>query len=47
MIIKKSDGYYVVSEEGKPLGGPYKDKDAAERRLEQVEWFKNKGKKKK
>lgn len=45
-IVKKSDGYYVQSEKGKNLGGPYKEKEDAERRLGQVEYFKNKDKKK-
>lgn len=46
-IIKKSDGYYVTSEDGeKNLGGPYKEKEDAEKRLGQVEYFKNKDKKK-
>jgi hypothetical protein len=42
MIIKKSDGYYVTSEEGKNLGGPYGSRLAASRRLKQVEFFKRK-----
>ena len=46
MIVKKKDGYHVVSHEGKNLGGPYKSHGAAAKRLEQVEWFKSKGKKK-
>lgn len=41
MIRKKTDGYYVVSEDGKNLGGPYKTKEAAEKRLKQVEYFKH------
>jgi hypothetical protein len=45
MIVKKKDGYYVVSEEGKNLGGPYKKRVQAEKRLRQVEYFKHKGKK--
>ena len=44
-IVKKSDGYYVQSERGKNLGGPYKKIEDAERRLGQVEYFKNKDKK--
>lgn len=47
MIVKKKGGYYVVSHEGKNLGGPYKSKAAAENRLAQVEFFKHKGKKRK
>lgn len=44
MIKKVNGGYKVVSEKGKNLGGPYKSKKAAERRLAQVEYFKHKGK---
>lgn len=41
MIIKKKDGYYVVSEEGKHLGGPYDNEVQAKHRLAQVEMFKH------
>jgi hypothetical protein len=41
MIKKVSGGYKVLSEKGKNLGGPYKTKQAAERRLRQVEYFKH------
>jgi hypothetical protein len=41
MIKKVSGGYKVVSEKGKNLGGPYKTKQAAEKRLKQVEYFKH------
>ena len=51
MIIKKKDGYYVISEkthlsaEGKQvhrnLGGPYKTREEAVKRLQQVEFFKH------
>lgn len=41
MIVKKSDGYYVESEKGRNLGGPYKTRKAAEKRLKQVEFFKS------
>ncbi len=40
MIVKKQDGYYVLSEKGRNLGGPYKTKAAAAKRLRQVEFFK-------
>lgn len=44
MIKKVSGGYKVVSKKGKNMGGPYKSKAAAEKRLKQVEFFKrNKG----
>jgi hypothetical protein len=42
MIKKVSGGYKVVSEKGKNLGGPYKTKKEAEKRLRQVEFFKHK-----
>lgn len=35
--------YHVRSEEGKNLGGPYKTREQAEKRLSQVEYFKHKG----
>jgi hypothetical protein len=42
MIKKVRGGYKVVSEKtGKNLGGPYKTKAAAEKRLRQVEFFKH------
>jgi hypothetical protein len=43
MIKKSEGGYKVVSEKtGKNLGGPYKTKKEAEKRLKQVEFFKHK-----
>jgi hypothetical protein len=42
MIKKVAGGYKVLSEKGKNLGGPYKTKKEAEKRLRQVEFFKNK-----
>ena len=43
MIKKVKDGYKVVSEKtGKNLGGPYKSKKQAKKRLQQVEFFKRK-----
>ncbi len=42
MIKKVKEGYKVVSEKtGKNLGGPYKTKQEAEKRLQQVEYFKH------
>lgn len=41
MIKKVKSGYKVVSEKGKNLGGPYKSKAAAQKRLRQVEFFKH------
>ncbi len=42
MIVKKKDGYYVLSEKTKRnLGGPYKTREEAEKRLRQVEFFKH------
>lgn len=44
-IVKKSDGYYVTSEDGKKnLGGPYDTEDKAKTRLQQVHYFKKKKK---
>lgn len=43
MIVKKKDGYYVLSEKAKRnLGGPYKTEEEAKKRLQQVEFFKHK-----
>jgi hypothetical protein len=42
MIKKVADGFKVMSEKGKNLGGPYKSKKQAEKRLKQVEFFKRK-----
>jgi hypothetical protein len=43
MIKKTEGGYKVISEKGnKNLGGPYKTKKEAEKRLQQVEYFKHK-----
>lgn len=42
MIVKRKDGYYVLSEKTKRnLGGPYKTREEAEKRLRQVEFFKH------
>lgn len=51
MIVKKSDGYYVLSEKMHPdkngkmkhrnLGGPYAEREEAEKRLREVEYFKH------
>jgi hypothetical protein len=41
MIRKVKGGYKVLSEKtGKNLGGPYKTREEAEKRLKQVEFFK-------
>lgn len=42
MIKKVAGGYQVLSSKGKNLGGPYKTKKEAEKRLRQVEFFKHK-----
>ncbi len=43
MIVKREDGYYVISEKTKNyLGGPYKTHAEAVKRLRQVEFFKHK-----
>ena len=42
MIKKVKEGYKVLSEKtGKNLGGPYKSKAEAKKRLRQVEFFKH------
>jgi len=41
MIRKVSGGYKVISEKGKNLGGPYKTKKEAMKRLRAVEYFKH------
>ena len=42
MIVKKKDGYFVLSKKTKRnLGGPYKTRDEALVRLRQVEFFKH------
>jgi hypothetical protein len=41
MIKKVKGGYKVLSEKtGKNLGGPYKTREEAKKRLKQVEFFK-------
>lgn len=42
MIVKKNGKYWVKSEKGRNLGGPYDTREAAERRLRQVEYYKHK-----
>jgi hypothetical protein len=44
MIKKTTGGYKVLSEKGKNLGGPYKTRAEAEKRLRQVEFFKRRKK---
>ncbi|MGB9637218.1 MAG: hypothetical protein ACPLY7_00260 [Microgenomates group bacterium] len=42
MIVKRKTGYFVLSEKTKRnLGGPYQTREEAEKRLRQVEYFKN------
>lgn len=41
MIVKTAKGYAVKSEKGRNLGGPYKTKEEAKKRLRQVEYFKH------
>lgn len=42
MIVKTNKGYQVKSEKGKPLSKPNLSKPQAQKRLAQVEYFKNK-----
>jgi hypothetical protein len=45
MIVKRKNGYYVISKlSHKHLGGPYKKREDALKRLRQVEYFKRIGK---
>lgn len=41
MIRKTTEGYQVVSEEGKNLSAPNLTKQAAEKRLAEIEYFKH------
>ena len=47
MIVKRKDGYHVLSEmkeadgKHKNLGGPYKTREEANKRLGQIEFFKH------
>ena len=42
MIVKRKNGYYVISKKArKNLGGPYKTRARAVKRLRQVEFFKH------
>ncbi len=41
MIKKVKGGYRVLSPKGRNMGGPYKTKEAAAKRLRQVEFFKH------
>ena len=44
MIVKRKAGYFVVSKKArKNLGGPYKTRDEALKRLRQVGYFKHQG----
>ncbi len=42
-VVEREDGWHVLSEKGKNLGGPYKSKAQAVKRLRQVEYFKHHG----
>lgn len=42
MITKTNKGYVVKSEKGKNLSKPLSTKQQAEKRLKQVEYYKNK-----
>jgi len=42
MIVKRKMGYYILSEKKRRhLGGPYKSREEALKRLRQVEFFKH------
>ena len=40
-VKEKDGGWFVFSEDGKKLGGPYKTEDEAKKRLKQIEFFKS------
>ena len=42
MIVKTNKGYVVKSESGKNLSRPYATKQQAQKRLNEVHYFKNK-----
>lgn len=42
MIVKTSKGYVVKSESGKNLSKPYATKQQAQKRLNEIEYFKRK-----
>lgn len=42
-VVHREDGWHVLSEKGKNLGGPYKSEEEAVKRLRQVEYFKHHG----
>ena len=44
MIVKTNKGYVVKSEKGKNLSKPYATRQQAQRRLNQVEYFKSRKK---
>lgn len=45
MIVKRSKGYYVISEKHhKNFGGPYRTRTEAQNRLRQIEFFKHRKK---
>ena len=41
MVRKVSGGYKVYSQTGKPLSKTYPTKQGAQKRLQQIEYFKN------
>ncbi len=44
MIVKVKGGWVVVSHTGKRLSRVYEDKDEAKKRLREIDYFKNRGK---
>ena len=42
MVRKVNGGYKVYSQTGKPLSKTYPTKQGAQKRLQQIEYFKNK-----
>jgi len=42
MIVKIKEGYVIKSKSGQVISKPYKTKEAAEKRLKEIEYFKKK-----
>lgn len=45
MIVKHGNAYVIMSEDGKKVLGTYGSEGEAKKRLAQIEYFKNRGKK--
>ncbi len=45
MILKEGDKYVIKSEDGSKTLGTYATREEAEKRLREIDYFKNRGKK--